>query len=154
MTETVVSGLLGLGWLTTVAALWKERAKQRQLVMTYLIQRRQALDNDPDLLGIVGLLRREARAAANHEPPPKDEEGRDGSDLRNLPAFLEPIGTYLAYSRGAGKRAYGVFAQEVLLCHHSKLLWADERPPYSDDYWRSFKQFARFTEARGFQIAQ
>ena len=43
--QTVLSGILGLGWLTTGLTLFRVRAEQRQKIMDVLLDKRQALDD-------------------------------------------------------------------------------------------------------------
>jgi hypothetical protein len=152
--QTVLSGILGLGWLTTLVTLLKDRAEQHQKIMVFLMERRQSLDNNTDLLAVVDFLKRELDAKKRHQSPPdfpvgSDDKKMDGKKLRNLPAFLEPIGTYLEYNPATFKKAYGVFADEVMLCANSELLWADEDARYDQSvYWKSFSRFVDRTKSR------
>jgi hypothetical protein len=110
------------------------------------MEERRILDATPDLLAIVGLLKEERASEAEGGPPP--QPAKHGKDLRKLPEFLEPLGPYLLLDRRTPKDAYEVFAEEILLCHHSTLLWADEPEPYSDTWWSGFKKLANETQRR------
>jgi len=126
LTQTILSGILGLGWLTTLTARMKDRSEQRQKIMDYLARRRV-----------------EAKAAGRMPHAPDDI---DDEKLRNLLAFLEPIGTYLAYNPATFKGAYGYFADEVLLCANSNLLWDASDRYEKSVYWRSFARFVVSTK--------
>src|SRR5271157_2015040 len=150
LTQAVVSGILGLGWLTTLGAWIRDRTAAKQKIMDFLMERRRDLDNRPELLMIVGLLKQELEARKENRPLPKLPEGSDGWKLRDLPAFLEQIGTFLEYNPATFKKAYGFFSEEVLLCAESTLLWKDEPVPYRESvYWRSFTRFVDNTKDAG-----
>jgi hypothetical protein len=109
------------------------------------MERRQELDNRPDLLTVIGFLKREQELKANNDRP-KLPEGLDGGKLRDLPGFLEPIGTYLEYNPATFRKAYGFFAEEVALCANSELMWADDKKYDESVYWRSFNRFVNATK--------
>jgi hypothetical protein len=143
----VPEAVLGMGWLAfigTALGWWREWAKHQQEIRKYLGEMRARLAQRPDLLSVVELLRTEQRAASAHASPPTPRVS--GVDLRQLVAFLEPIGIYLASEPSARSPAYEVFAEEVLLCYRSAVLW--EGDGCSDTYWTDFKKFARGTESR------
>lgn len=140
----LVSALLGLGWLSTAFAWWKERSSQKQKVRDYLAAKRQELNAEPDLLAVVGFLEAEREARTTEKNPP--QKPFDGAKLRQLPAFLEEIGPVLELNPIRPRDAYLQFAKEVFLCDKSVLLWEEEPERYSDTYWGGFKKFARETE--------
>jgi hypothetical protein len=138
--------VLGMGWLATALGWWQQRSAHQQEVRKYVIERRQTMDATPSLLAVVGFLKEERRSKASGAPLP--QPSMSGEDLRKLPAFLEPLGPALLLDRRTPKDAYEVFAEEILLCHHSKLLWADDPEPYSDTWWSGFKKLANETQRR------
>jgi hypothetical protein len=109
--------------------------------MEFLIERRQTLNKDPDLLTTRGYLEHEAASNAG-EPP------FDPYKMRQLPGFLEPIGIYLRYNPSRFPEAYQVFAREVHLCAGSKYLWTGDDYRTSP-YWVAFKDFVDDTKAKG-----
>jgi hypothetical protein len=139
--------VLGMGWLAflgTSIGWWRERIKHQQDVRNYLSEMRLKFAQRPDLLAIVGLLREEQHAVRVNASAPVSPW--DGHKLRELPAFLEPVGIQLAFDSSAPPDAYEVFAEEVLLCYRSELMWHGDG--CSDTYWSDFKRFARVTESR------
>jgi hypothetical protein len=139
-----VMGMGWLGFLGTAIGWLRERGKHHQEVRNYLGEMRRRLAQRPELLAIVALLRREQEAASSGAPAPVPEW--DGVKLRELPAFLEVIGIQLAFDSNAPQSAYDEFAEEVLLCYRSALMWQGDG--CNDTYWRDFKRFARATEER------
>ena len=138
-----------MGWLSfiaTAAGWWRERSAHQHEVRKYLMEARRTLEATPDLLAVIAFLKEERKSKSKGGPLP--QAGKDGTALRKLPEFLEPLGPYLLLDRRTPKDAYEVFAEEILLCHHSKLLWADEGEPYSDTWWSGFKKLANETERR------
>ena len=146
LTNTLIASILGLGWLSTAVGWLKDRNSQKQKIREYLIERRQKLNEDPELLMTIGYLEAEQRANRERREAPSYPDGFDGSDLRRLPGFLEGIGVLLMNSPIRPKDAYEQFGREVVLCHRSIVLWIDEQEPYSDIWWGSFKKFAEETE--------
>jgi hypothetical protein len=120
--------------------------------MDFLMQRRRELDERPELLMAVGLLKQELEARRGNQPPPTIPSGLSGQKLRDLPAFLEPIGTFLEYNPASFKKAYGFFSEEVLLCAESSLLWDGDARYDNSVYWRSFKRFVTATRNRGYTL--
>jgi hypothetical protein len=116
----------------------RDRSIGRQKIMEFLIEKRQQLDKNSDLLKIIELLRREKEGDAPTPP-------LSPTQMRELPSFLEPIGIYLRYNPDAFQRAYQVFADEVELCAKSRYMWLDD-DYISSPYWTSFKQFVANTE--------
>jgi hypothetical protein len=98
LTQTMVSGILGLGWLTTLTAWARDRTAAKQKIMDFLMERRLDLDGRPELLMIVGLLKQEREARQENLSLPTIPEALSGEKLRNLPGFLESIGTFLEYN--------------------------------------------------------
>jgi hypothetical protein len=148
-TQTIILAVLGMGWLSFIATAlgwWREKSVHQQEVRKYLMEARRTFNATPDLLAVVGVLKEERRSKASGGPLP--EPLMAGKELRKLPEFLEPLGPYLLLDRRTPKDAYEIFAEEILLCHHSKLLWADEKEPYSDTWWSGFKQLANETQRR------
>ena len=120
--------------------------------MDFLMERRFRLDENEDLFETIEFLQEERLAKRSATPAPKLPKGFDFEKLRELPAFLEPIGTFLEYNPATFHKAYGFFSEEVLLCAESEKLWQNSnRAP--DDYktsvfWRSFATFANATQRR------
>jgi hypothetical protein len=148
----MVSGILGLGWLTTLTAWARDRTAAKQKIMDFLMERRLELDDRPELLMIVGLLKQEREARQENRPLPTIPEGLSGEKLRNLPGFLESIGTFLEYNPASFRKAYGFFSEEVLLCAESSLLWEGDARYDKSVYWRSFTRFVIATRNRGFAL--
>lgn len=148
---TVLDKLM-IGLLLAVAGFWLNRCletfKNQYALQTELLKRlmeeRRKLDANADLLSTVGFLQEEQRAASEGRSLPVPPPG--GGKLRELPAFLEPLRPYLLMSPLTPKDAFSVFGEEILLCHRSQQLWADEDPPYSDTWWSGFKKLAKETE--------
>jgi hypothetical protein len=152
LTQTIVSGILGLGWLTTLGAWARDRTAAKQKIMDFLLERRRELDDRPELLTVVGLLKHELEARNGNQPSPRIPEGLSSQKLRDLPAFLEQIGTFLEYNPASFAKAYGYFSEEVLLCAESSLLWEGEERYNKSVYWRSFGRFVIATRKRGYTL--
>ena len=148
---TVVDKLL-IGLLVAIAGFWLNRcletfksqyAMQNELLKR-LMEKRRELDTNADLLFVIGFLREEQRSVVEGKELPS--QPKDGRKLRQLPEFLEPLRPYLLMSPRTSKDAFGIFGEEILLCHRSTQLWVDEDRPYSDTWWSGFKKLAIETE--------
>lgn len=141
---TLITAILGMGWLTTIAAWLRERSKHKEELRGYMGKMRQKYYEQPVLLNIAQTLRAERRSSRPH-PFVTD---LDPSEMRKSPAFLEPIGIHLLANPKTPDEAYRVFGEEVLLCHRSDVLW--KRDDYKGDctYWGDFKKFALETDKR------
>lgn len=141
--SSVVSGVVGA--FIGAAVTWnKDRVAARQHIMDFLLQKRLDLDSTPEYLDTIRIL--------NDERAGKRAESFDGSKLRNLPAFLEPIGTYLMYNPATFRKAYGYFSGEVLLCAESTLMWEGDLRYDESVYWRSFSKFVHSTRKAGYRL--
>jgi hypothetical protein len=149
---SIVTGGFGfaVGCLTSGITLFRDRSAARQTVMEFLMHRRQELDSNANLLTVVGLLKQELEAKRKNQSPPTLPEDFDARKLRDLPAFLEPVGTFLEYNPATFRKAYGFFSEEVLLCGESSLLWEGETRYDSSVYWRSFSRFVTATRNHGY----
>jgi len=152
LTTAIVSGIFGLGWFTTLAAWARDRSAAKQKIMDFLMQMRRDLDKRPELLEVVALLHRELEARRGNRSLPEIPNGVTGRKLRDLPAFLEPIGTFLEYNPATFRKAYGFFSEEVLLCAESSLLWQDDLRFDKSVYWRSFTRFVTATRKAGYTL--
>jgi hypothetical protein len=143
-----LSGILTSGFVAAIVTQLFSQSRDRSLgqqrIMEFLAEKRRALSDSPDLLKTIAFLERETGDTAN---PPSDPR-----TMRQLPAFLEPIGIYLEFNPDAFRRAYQVFAREVELCAGSQYLWLkDDLQPcktehYSTSpYWTSFRQLVANT---------
>jgi hypothetical protein len=141
----VLGAFLGAtgGWFT---AAFNFRRTQTARINEYLVQKKLELNAQPELLRVVAFLRREREARSKGLPAPAP--GMSGPEMRELPAFLEEIGTMVEWNKERPRHAFDIFAEEVLLCHRSLALWEDEADQYSDAWWGSFKKFASDTERR------
>ena len=146
---SVASGIAGVT-VGTLATWYRDRTAARVQIMDFLIQKRQELDSRTDLIEVVHLLKRELAARSKGEHPPNT--GLQGWKLRDLPAFLEPVGTFLEYNPATFRKTYGFFSEEVLLCTESKLLWADDDRYDRSVYWRSFTRFVDSTRKCGYRL--
>jgi hypothetical protein len=74
----------------------------------------------------------------------------DPNHLRKLPYFLEEVAYELVGNPDAKSVAFGIFSEQVLLCHNSELLWEGESDPYNEDntYWSFFWRFAEETKVK------
>jgi hypothetical protein len=152
LTTAIVSSILGFGWLTTLVAWVRDRTAAKQKIMDFLMERRRELDDSPELLEVLGFLKQELEARQENRPLPKIPNGSSGQDLRDLPAFLEQIGTFLEYNPASFSKAYGYFSEEVLLCAESSLLWKGEARYDKSVYWRSFNKLVIATRKRGYVL--
>ena len=116
------------------------------------MERKLALDDDPELLRAIFLLKKEIDARRNNKKVPVITDEISSEDLRNLPAFLEPIGIYLQYNPATFKTAYGIFSEEVMLCAESTYLWEGDVPYDKSAYWRSFAAFVQDTKKHGYTL--
>jgi hypothetical protein len=110
--------------------------------MEFLSQKRQGLNSRPELLKTLGYLKqeREAKLGKGSLPDrPKDDE--DGNRWRDLPLFLETIGTFLEYNPATFRKSYAFFSEELLLCADSSMLWPPNEPFDKSVYWISFSKF-------------
>ena len=129
--------LLGLyGWLTALMMFLKHRRQVREKEERILHLTRSELDCSVMLQRILSIL----KAERNGEPM-QDHLG--GNELRQLPAFLEDLGSHWEFDSVSIEGAYDTLGQEVIWCDESKVMWQDEEPPRSDTYWRLFNKFAR-----------
>jgi hypothetical protein len=133
----ILGGALN-NWLTEL------RARDREL-WDYLEKSLQDYYASPNLLQIVHDLRLE-RADAKYVS--KLDSGR----LRELPAFLERIGIYLYTRQGTTRSAYRPFAEAVLLCDESKMMWPDDERAKA--FWIAFGQFAAATKRQGYYLSE
>ncbi len=150
--QAIVSGILGLGWLTTAGAWARDHTAAKQKIMDFLMEKRRELDDRPELLTVLGLLKQELEARRQHRTVPKIPDGLSGQKLRDLPGFLEQVGTFLEYNPATFRKAYGFFSEEVLLCAESSLLWEGEARYDNSVYWRSFNKFVTATRKRGYVL--
>ena len=58
----------------------------------------------------------------------------------------------MEYNPATFHKAYGYFAEEVLLCDQSSLLWKDSGGYEDSVYWRSFRRFVKHTKKRGYKL--
>jgi hypothetical protein len=147
----IVTGICGfaVGCLASGVTLFRDRSAAKQTIMQFLMEKRQELDSLPELLKIVGLLKQELEAKRDNRPLSNELSGQN---LRDLPAFLEPIGTFLEYNPASFRKAYGFFSEEILLCANSSLLWKGERPYDKSVYWRSFNRLVIATRRSGYAL--
>ena len=133
--------LLGLyGWLTALMMFLKHRRQAREKEERILRQTREELDFNAMLQRILSILKAER----------DDEFIQDhlsGNELRQLPVFLEDLGSHWEFDSVSIAGAYDTIGQEVIWCDESKLMWQDEQPPRSDTYWRLFNKFAKAIQA-------
>jgi hypothetical protein len=150
----IVSGIFGfgVGCLGSGITLFRDRSAAKQTIMQFLLQKRQELDFRPELLMTVGLLKQELEAKRDNRPLPGIPNELSGQKLRDLPGFLEPIGTFLEYNPARFRKAYGFFSEEVLLCAESSLLWDGEEPYDRSVYWRSFNRLVIATKKSGYTL--
>jgi|ERR1039457_4669939 hypothetical protein len=153
LTKVIAGGVAAIitGVVGYIAGIRKDRSAQEQKITEFLIEKKLELDSDSDLLEIVNLLKKERVTTLEKKAAPSLPEGKISEDLRDLPAFLEPIGIYLEYNPATFVKAYGIFAEEVLLCADSNILWV------GDDYrtsafWRSFAKFVSSTKGKGYSL--
>jgi hypothetical protein len=152
VTPAIVSGILGLGWLTTLAGWARDRTAAKQKIMEFLSEKRHEIDERPDLLAVVGLLQQELEARIKKQLPPQIPDGLTGEKMRELPGFLESIGTFLEYNPARFRQVYGFFSEEVLLCAESSLLWQNDTHYNVSVYWRSFRKFVAATRKYGYVL--
>ena len=133
--------LLGLyGWLTALMMFLKHRRQAKEKEQRILRLTRDELDSSAMLQRILEILKAER----------DDEFIQDrlsGNELRQLPAFLEDLGSHWEFDSVSIAGAYDTIGQEVIWCDESKLMWQDEQPPRSDTYWRLFNKFAKAIQA-------
>lgn len=139
---TIVSAVLGMGWLDTVAGWYRDRAGRKQRTTDYLIKKRQDLDARPDLLQVGGLLRLEAQLKREGKSEPSTE--LSGQQLRDLPAFFEDLWPSVQLRVMEPRDVGDAFGEEILLCHRSTILWKDDG--YRNTYWSSFRKLASAVE--------
>jgi hypothetical protein len=120
------------------------RVRNREL-WDYLEKNLQDYHANPSLLEIVHDLRLE-RADANYSSKLNSEQ------LRQLPAFLEKIGIYLYTRQGTSRKAYRPFAEAVLLCDESKMMWPEEERAKA--FWIAFNQFVAATKRQGYYLSE
>jgi argininosuccinate lyase len=138
--SAVAGGLVG-----ALLAWNKDRQTAKQHIMDFLREKRLELDTRTDLLRIVTVLREECGGKVPNEQIKPEE-------MRNLPAFLEPIGTYLLYNPVTFRKAYGYFSEEVLLCAKSTRMWLGDLRYDKSVYWRSFTKFVMATRRSGYGL--
>jgi hypothetical protein len=144
----VVGGILGF-----CGSLLLDRRAARRAITSFLIEKRQLLDSDAELLNVIRLLKQERDSkGGNGSPPVGPKNDDEGQRWRRLPAFLEPIGTYLHYTLAIFRNAYGVFSEEVLLCAESRLLWPPNQRYDESVYWRPFCRFVKATKEAGYNL--
>ena len=133
--------LLGLyGWLTALMMFLKHRRQAREKEERILRLTRSELDSNAMLQRILSIL----NAERNGEPI---QDHLNGVELRQLPAFLEDLGSHWEFDSVSIEGAYRTLGLEVIWCDESKLMWQDEQPPRSDTYWRLFNKFAKEIQA-------
>ncbi|HUJ71257.1 MAG TPA: hypothetical protein VLZ30_03380 [Verrucomicrobiae bacterium] len=133
--------LLGLyGWLTALMLFLKYRRQAKEKEERILHLTRTELDSNAILQRILSIL----NAERNGEPI---QDHLSGNELRQLPAFLEDLGSHWEFDSVSIEGAYNTLGQEVIWCDESKLMWQDEQPPRSDTYWRLFNKFAKAIQA-------
>jgi hypothetical protein len=120
------------------------RARERD-TWNYLEKKLQEFHNNAELLWILQLLRDE-RASRPAQGTLEDYK------YRNLPSFLEEIGIYLFTRRGTTRSAYRPFAEAVLLCDESLILWPDGERKKA--FWIAFNDFAKATKRQGYFLNQ
>ncbi len=129
--------LLGLyGWVTALMMFLKHRRQAKEKENAILHLTRSELDSNAMLQRILAILKAER----------DDEFIQDhlsGNELRQLPAFLEDLGSHWEFDSVSIAGAYDTIGQEVIWCDESKLMWQDENPPRSDAYWRLFNRFSQ-----------
>jgi hypothetical protein len=137
----IIFVLLGLyGWLTALIMFLKHRRQAKEKETRILQLTRSELDSNAMLQRILSIL----EAERNGEPI---QDRLSGNELRQLPAFLEDLGSHWEFDSVSIAGAYDTLGQEVIWCDESKLMWQDEQPPRSDTYWRLFNKFARAIQA-------
>jgi hypothetical protein len=137
----IIFVLLGLyGWLTALMIFLKHRRQAKEKETRILHLTRGELDSSAVLQRILSIL----EAERNGEPI---QDRLSGNELRQLPAFLEDLGSHWEFDSVSIEGAYATLGQEVIWCDESKLLWQDEEPPRSDTYWRLFNKFAKAIQA-------
>lgn len=121
----------------------QEKVRLLQRIKSKLGEHKAEFDRRPDLIEIVELLRKEAKGCSAESLSPET--------LRNLPGFLEPIGTYLEFHAPSSatpdelSSLYGYFAEEVRLCRQSKWMWSND-DYHTSPFWSSFRRFVAATE--------
>jgi hypothetical protein len=121
----------------------QERVRLLQQIKSKLGEHKAEFDQRPDLIEIVELLRKEAKGCSDKSLSPEI--------LRNLPGFLEPIGTYLEFHTPSSatpeelSSLYRYFAEEVRLCRQSKWMWSND-DYHTSPFWSSFRRFVAATE--------
>lgn len=137
----IIFVLLGLyGWLTALMMFLKHRREAKEKEQRILRLTRDELDSSAMLQRILSILKAER----------DDEFIQDhlsGIELRQLPAFLEDLGSHWEFDSVSIAGAYDTIGQEVIWCDESKLMWQDEQPPRSDTYWRLFNKFSQAIQA-------
>ena len=133
--------LLGLyGWLTALLMFLKHRRETKDKENRILALTRSELDSNAMLQRILAILKAE-----------RDDEfiqdHLNGNELRQLPAFLEDLGSHWEFDSVSIGGAYDTIGREVIWSDESKLMWQDEDPPRSDAYWRLFNKFSKAIQA-------
>jgi hypothetical protein len=137
----IIFVLLGLyGWLTALMMFLKHRRQAKEKEERILHLTRGELDSNAMLQRILSIL----SAERNGEPI---QDRLSGNELRQLPAFLEDLGSHWEFDSVSIEGAYDTLGQEVIWCDESELMWQDEQPPRSDTYWRLFNKFAKAIQA-------
>lgn len=137
----IIFVLLGLyGWLTALMIFLKHRRQAKEKEERILHLTRGELDSSDMLQRILSIL----KAERNGEPI---QDRLSGTELRQLPVFLEDLGSHWEFDSVSIEGAYSTLGQEVIWCDESKLMWQDEQPPRSDIYWRLFNRFAKAIQA-------
>jgi hypothetical protein len=137
----IIFVLLGLyGWLTALMMFLKHRRQAKDKEDRILQLTRSELDSNAMLQRILAILKAE-----------RDDEfiqdHLNGNELRQLPAFLEDLGSHWEFDSVSIAGAYDTLGREVIWADESKLMWQDEDPPRSDAYWRLFNKFAKAIQA-------
>ena len=137
----IIFVLLGLyGWLTALMMFLKHRRQAKEKEQRILHQTREELDFNAMLQRILSILKTER----DGEPI---QDHLSGNELRQLPVFLEDLGSHWEFDSVSIEGAHDTIGQEVIWADESKLMWQDEQPPRSDTYWRLFNKFAKAIQA-------
>jgi hypothetical protein len=140
-------------WKQYAAQLDRERRVNE--ARNFLSKSRARFESDTQLIAIRDALRKEAKAKKSGNLLPSLPGGMTAYDARNLPASLEPIGTYLEYHLPSTPELppefaalYSDFSEEVLLCADSTCLWEGD-DYHRSSYWVLFRKFVESTRRWG-----
>jgi len=137
----VILTLLGLyGWLTALVMFFRHRREAQEKEQRILHLTRSELDSSTTLRRILSILKAERNGG-------QSQDHLSGNELRQLPVFLEDLGSHWEFDSVSIAGAYDTVGQEVIWCDESRLMWQDEDPPRSDTYWRLFNKFSKAIQA-------